>query len=402
MELLISRGMRIVKKNKIILLTVLIMLALYCGAVVFVTKPDTFAFSGILGDYNTISGTNKAQLMEEVGDMIDERINAAVNDRIVPYVDSSVGSAVDSAMAGIDGKIEAQVSKAFEALESRLVSEKDALVAQIMEQVNASSMVETSVASSFADPADYVDTLIPALVPAVAAELEGNLDAYAPYIVRALVPELLTYEDALAADLYSSYRDSLVADLTPDIVLGIMDRLEDEVFTFVGSVPNVPAMAAGVKVTVNVKSSEPADASAGEAVVLPLLDESRPVVTEQPAPVVDVDAVVAELEKNLPSYAPYVADAVLPELEKDLEAYLPYIVDAVVKAMQADGAADETVAVAEEPVEETAPVAEAPAADAAPVEEAAETAPMTSEQYDAIREETRRSEIENILSQLQD
>lgn len=390
------------KKNKIILLTVLIMLALYCGAVVFVTKPDTFAFSGILGDYNTISGTNKAQLMEEVGDMIDERINAAVNDRIVPYVDSSVGSAVDSAMAGIDGKIEAQVSKAFEALESRLVSEKDALVAQIMEQFNASSMVETSVASSFADPADYVDTLIPALVPAVVAELEGNLDAYAPYIVRALVPELLTYEDALAADLYSSYRDSLVADLTPDIVLGIMDRLEDEVFTFVGSVPNVPAMAAGVKVTVNVKSSEPADASAGEAVVLPLLDESRPVVTEQPAPVVDVDAVVAELEKNLPSYAPYVADAVLPELEKDLEAYLPYIVDAVVKAMQADGAADETVAVAEEPVEETAPVAEAPAADAAPVEEAAETAPMTSEQYDAIREETRRSEIENILSQLQD
>lgn len=394
--------MRIVKKNKIILLTVLIMLALYCGAVVFVTKPDTFAFSGILGDYNTISGTNKAQLMEEVGDMIDERINAAVNDRIVPYVDSSVGSAVDSAMAGIDGKIEAQVSKAFEALESRLVSEKDALVAQIMEQVNASSMVETSVASSFADPADYVDTLIPALVPAVVAELEGNLDAYAPYIVRALVPELLTYEDALAADLYSSYRDSLVADLTPDIVLGIMDRLEDEVFTFVGSVPNVPAMAAGVKVTVNVKSSEPADASAGEAVVLPLLDESRPVVTEQPAPVVDVDAVVAELEKNLPSYAPYVADAVLPELEKDLEAYLPYIVDAVVKAMQADGAVEETVAVVEEPVEETSPVAEAPAADAAPVEEAAETAPMTSEQYDAIREETRRSEIENILSQLQD
>lgn len=394
--------MRIVKKNKIILLTVLIMLALYCGAVVFVTKPDTFAFSGILGDYNTISGTNKAQLMEEVGDMIDERINAAVNDRIVPYVDSSVGSAVDSAMAGIDGKIEAQVSKAFEALESRLVSEKDALVAQIMEQVNASSMVETSVASSFADPADYVDTLIPVLVPAVVAELEGNLDAYAPYIVKALVPELLTYEDALAADLYSSYRDTLVADLTPDIVLGIMDRLEDEVFTFVGSVPNVPAMAAGVKVTINVKSSEPADASAGEAVVLPLLDESRPVVTEQPAPVVDVDAVVAELEKNLPSYAPYVADAVLPELEKDLEAYLPYIVDAVVKAMQADGSAEETVAVVEVPVEETSPVAETPAADAAPVEEAAEKAPMTSEQYDAIREETRRSEIENILSQLQD
>lgn len=387
------------KKNKIILLTVLIMLVLYCGAVVFVTKPDTFAFSGILGDYNTISGTNKAQLMEEVGDMIDGKIDAAVNDRIVPYVDSSVDtavssavdSAVDSISSLVDEKVNAQVSKAFEALETKLASEKDALVSQLMAQVDASSMVEETTASSYVDPADYVDTLLPKLVPAVVAELEKNLDAYAPYIVKALVPELLTYEDALAMDMYSNYRDALIADITPEIVLGIMDRLEGEVFTFVGSVPNVPAMADSVKVTVNVKSSEPAaDASNGEAVVLPLLTEEKPVVvdiSETPETVVDVDAVVAELEKNLSSYAPYVADAVLPELEKDLEKYLPYIVDAVLKAMP------ET-----EPVQVEAPEV----APVEAVEETSEASPMTSSQYDAIREETRRTEIENILSQLQD
>lgn len=389
------------KKNKIILLTVLIMLVLYCGAVVFVTKPDTFAFSGILGDYNTISGTNKSQLMEEVGDMIDGKIDAAVNDRIVPYVDSSVDAAVDtvidSVTSQVDEKVNAQVAKAFEALESKLASEKDALVAQIMTQVEASSMVEETVASSYVDPADYVDTLLPELVPAVVAELEKNLDAYAPYIVKALVPELLTYEDALAMDMYSNYRDSLIADITPEIVLGIMDRLEGEVFTFVGSVPNVPAMADSVKVVVNVKSSEPeADASNGEAVVLPLLTEEKPVVVDMPAvpeTVVDVDAVVAELEKNLSSYAPYVADAVLPELEKDLEKYLPYIVDAVLKAMPEQEPVQEQAA-------ETAEVAEVAPAEV--VEEAVETEPMTSSEYDAIREETRRTEIENILSQLQD
>lgn len=390
------------KKNKIILLTVLIMLVLYCGAVVFVTKPDTFAFSGILGDYNTISGTNKAQLMEEVGDMIDGKIDAAVNDRVVPYVDSSVAAAVDSVVdsvidsvaSQVDEKVNAQVAKAFEALEAKLASEKDVLVAQIMAQVEASSMVEETVASSYVDPADYVDTLLPKLVPAVVAELEKNLDAYVPYIVKALVPELLTYEDALAMDMYSNYRDTLIADITPEIVLGIMDRLEGEVFTFVGSVPNVPAMADSVKVVVNVKSSEPvADASNGEAVVLPLLTEEKPVVVDMPAvpeTVVDVDAVVAELEKNLSSYAPYVADAVLPELEKDLEKYLPYIVDAVLKAMPE-----------QEPVQEQA----AETAEAAPaevVEETIETEPMASSEYDAIREETRRTEIENILSQLQD
>jgi len=390
------------KKNKIILLTVLIMLVLYCGAVVFVTKPDTFAFSGILGDYNTISGTNKAQLMEEVGDMIDGKIDAAVNDRVVPYVDSSVDAAVDSVVdsvidsvaSQVDEKVNAQVAKAFEALEAKLASEKDALVAQIMAQVEASSMVEKTVASSYVDPADYVDTLLPELVPAVVAELEKNLDAYAPYIVKALVPELLTYEDALAMDMYSNHRDTLIADITPEIVLGIMDRLEGEVFTFVGSVPNVPAMADSVKVVVNVKSSEPeADASNGEAVVLPLLTEEKPVVVDMPAvpeTIVDVDAVVAELEKNLSSYAPYVADAVLPELEKDLEKYLPYIVDAVLKAMPE-----------QEPVQEQA-TETAEVAPAEVVEEVVETEPMTSSEYDAIREETRRTEIENILSQLQD
>lgn len=373
------------KKNKIILLTVLIMLVLYCGAVVFVTKPDTFAFSGILGDNNTISGTNKAQLMEEVGGMIDEKINAAVDDRIVPYVDASVDAAVDSVASQVDEKVNAQVSKAFEALEAKLESERDALVSQLMAQIDASSMVEESSASSYVDPADYVDTLLPKLVPAVVAELEKNLDSYAPYIVKALVPELLTYEDALAMDMYSNYRDTLIADITPEIVLGIMDRLEGEVFTFVGSVPNVPAMADSVKVTVNVKASEPeADASNGEAVVLPLVNEERPVVVDEPAvpdAVVDVDAVVAELEKNLSSYAPYVADAVLPELEKDLEKYLPYIVDAVLKAMPD-----------QEPVQEQT----------AETAEVVEAEPMTSTEYDAIREETRRTEIENILSQLQD
>ncbi len=319
LELLVLREIRIVKKNKIVLLTVLIMLVIYCGVVIFITKPETFAYSGILGDYNTITGTNKAQLMEEVSALIDEKVDNAVNDNIIPYVDSKASFIVSS----LDDAIDSKVNEAFQSLEAKLLEEKDSLVKNLMAQIGASSMVDESAVVNYVDPASYVDSLIPQLVPAVVAELEKNLDTYVPYVVKALIPELLTYEDALVSDLYTSYRDSLVADITPDVVLGIMDKLEDE-----------------VEVTV-----------------------------------------VAELEKNLDSYTSDVVSTVLPELEKDfLEQYLPYIVDAVLKALPQSS-----------DVEVSTPDVSSAASD---------VSSMSESEYDAIREEMRRTEISNILSQL--
>jgi len=368
---LISREIRIVKKNKIVLLTVLIMLVVYCGVVIFITKPETFAFSGILGDYNTITGTNKAQLMEEVSALIDEKIDNTVNDNVIPYVDSkasSIVSSLDDAVdakveAKLDAKVDAKVNEAFQELEAKLLEEKDSLVSNLMAQIGASSMVDDDAVANYVDSASYVDSLIPKIVPAVVSELEKNLDSYVPYVVKALIPELLTYEDALASDLYTSYRDSLIADITPDVVLGIMDNLEDEVFTFVGSVPSIPALADEVKVTVNIKGAS---------------DTVAPTVQDT-ASQVDVSAVVAELEKNLDSYAPYVANAVLPELEKDLEQYLPYIVDAVLKALEQSSSNVEV---------------------SSPEVATSDASFMSESEYDAIREEMRRTEISNILSQL--
>lgn len=41
------------KRSKLILLTISIMLVLYCGAVIFLTKPDDFAYSFLFGESRT-------------------------------------------------------------------------------------------------------------------------------------------------------------------------------------------------------------------------------------------------------------------------------------------------------------------------------------------------------------
>jgi len=50
-----------VKKNKLILLTILIILVLYCGAVIFVTKPSSFAYNALFGKLDSKVTTTPVQ-----------------------------------------------------------------------------------------------------------------------------------------------------------------------------------------------------------------------------------------------------------------------------------------------------------------------------------------------------
>ncbi len=49
------------KKNKLILLTILMVLVLYCGAVIFVTKPNSFAYESIFGNSSAPATPKTAQ-----------------------------------------------------------------------------------------------------------------------------------------------------------------------------------------------------------------------------------------------------------------------------------------------------------------------------------------------------
>ena len=51
-------------KSKLVLLTVLIMLVLYCGVVIFITKPDSFAYDAVFGKTDsrvTVPTSEKAE-----------------------------------------------------------------------------------------------------------------------------------------------------------------------------------------------------------------------------------------------------------------------------------------------------------------------------------------------------
>ena len=97
------------KKNKLVLLTILIILVLYCGVVIFVTKPNTFAFDAILKGTGTTAQSaapqkTDAQLKAEHDSLVAEMEAIAAK-----HADSAVekaGKNADAAIKDALGKLE--------------------------------------------------------------------------------------------------------------------------------------------------------------------------------------------------------------------------------------------------------------------------------------------------------
>lgn len=290
------------------------MLVVYCGVVIFITKPESFAFSGILGDYNTITGTNKAQLMEEVSSLIDEKVDAAINDKVSSYVDSKINSAINSAIdSAINGSIASYVDSKID----------NALGSAINESI--ASYVDSKIASALEDKAtsSYVDSKVSSL----SSSLEDVVDAKVNEALQALEAKILQEKDTLVSSFESQISTSSNVD-------------ETAIIDYVNSASYIDSLTSQL-----------------------------------------VEAVIAELEKNLDTYAPEVASAVLPELEKDLEQYLPYIVDAVLKSLPQSSSTAEVSSPSVDTISDV-------------------SSSMSESEYDAIREEMRNNEISSILSQL--
>ncbi|MFC2821488.1 MAG: dephospho-CoA kinase [Sphaerochaeta sp.] len=190
------------KKTKLILLTVLIILVLYCGAVIFVTKPDTFAYEALFGELDnavTVPTSEKAAadaaaekkaLLSEIDAMVTEK-NAATVKEAVSIADANTAKAIENAVAKYDADIAAMVK-----------SSVNEAVGSI--EVNADVSAE-------------LEKAVPEIVEKVTAELEANIGTYVPRIVEASVTELLKYQDELAQLLYEKYKDRLVALVTAEL-----------------------------------------------------------------------------------------------------------------------------------------------------------------------------------------
>lgn len=171
-------------KSKIVLLTILIVLVLYCGGVIFLTKPNSNALEGLFS-----STDNKAAAAPASG---------------AASVDS------DAILAQAE-KIAAEKADA-----ARKSSEEyaDAAIADAIAKIAVSEAGETVVQQG--------DTII--------QKEEFDLDAHMQEIVDAVLAKLpVPDDDELAADLYEKYKDQLV------------DSVVDEIIARYGNSEQVPA-----------------------------------------------------------------------------------------------------------------------------------------------------------------
>ena len=157
------------KKNKLILLTIMMVLVLYCGAVIFVTKPNSFAYSAIFGD----SG---------------KTIPAKTS------VESSVSEAVD-----VDA-----ILKQAEAVARDAAKESAESVRKAIEQ-SLPSLVDEAVKKAMAEY-DISDQ-----------------------VAKKVYEDVISQKDEFAALIYNGYKDNLVDAVTKEVMAKLEAEKESEV-----------------------------------------------------------------------------------------------------------------------------------------------------------------------------
>lgn len=116
------------KKNSIILLTILIMLVLYIGAVIFITKPEGFDLSSLFTNNATLSQESKDQIKSEIKDELSSELSEKLS-------------------ADLDSKLEKLIDEKLEQKISALTEEQQALITKedydaIREQVRTEKIDE--------------------------------------------------------------------------------------------------------------------------------------------------------------------------------------------------------------------------------------------------------------------
>ena len=155
------------KKSKLILLTVLMILVLYCGAVIFVTKPDSFAYGAIFGDGKPRANVENTQSTTAAAQSVD--------------TSAIVAEAKDAAV------------KAAESTVKDLASQTELSVRRAIEQT------------------------LPALIDDAVrkAVAEQNLP---DKIAKQVSEEIESRQAEIASSLYKTYKDSLVDELSTEVI----------------------------------------------------------------------------------------------------------------------------------------------------------------------------------------
>lgn len=111
------------KKNNIILLTVLIMLVIYCGAVIFVTKPEGFDISSLFTNNATLSTEDKTALKSEIKSEVESELSSQIADA-KSELSSQISDTKSELSDELSDELSAQLSAELESKIEALIDEK--------------------------------------------------------------------------------------------------------------------------------------------------------------------------------------------------------------------------------------------------------------------------------------
>ena len=213
------------KKSKLILLTVLMVLVLYCGAVIFVTKPDSFAYGAIFGDNSPRAAVEKAQSSAASAETVDtSAIVAEAKDAAVKAAESTVKDLASQTEQSVRRAIEQTLPAMIDSAVRKAVAEQnlsDKIAKQVSEEIESR---QAEIASSIYKT--YKDNLVDELSSEVidrAKEVEQEAEPEVEIVKIEKAEETEKPVVTLSIDGYDTQR----AAIRNAMISSLLNKLED-------------------------------------------------------------------------------------------------------------------------------------------------------------------------------
>lgn len=359
------------KKNNLVLLTVLIMLVLYCGVVIFVTKPSDFAYEALFKDADSsvkapateTPAVDRAELTAEM-----EAIASKYADKAVDQAGKNADAAIKEAIGNIDidtgsGTVDIAaivrttvrdavaeartgiIQEAAALATSGILADRDDFISEVAQVVNDEYLLPGK------------DEVIGAVTDQVTENVTRSVTDSVAKTVTANVTKTVT------DNVTKTVTDTVTKNVTEKITADVTDRVT-------ASVTDGITNAVTKNVTENLLAYE---------------DEVIDAVTEN---------VTVRLLSREDEVVKAVTDSVLSREEELVDRVTQAVLDRIKTNLQE---ALQEVAEVSASQPSAAPVAVEPAGTTEP-----EPAPAVEEDYDALRKRMREEEIRKLLDQLQD
>ena len=113
------------KKNSIILLTILIMLVFYIGAVIFITKPEGFDLSSLFTNNATLSQESKDQIKSEIKDELSSELSEKLSSELDSKLEKLIDEKLEQKISALTEEQQALITKEdYDAIREQVRTEK--------------------------------------------------------------------------------------------------------------------------------------------------------------------------------------------------------------------------------------------------------------------------------------